>query len=152
MHSAWCRPLLLPVLNFICKHQAWFFSLPMQKISTKHGSLTADSKTGQRGWLRCQSWDPGGHWQVCHILTVETSKSMFKQMLGTQVLSWKCLPLEMALYHHIIFWVHIPMLICFCKYIVELLPVQKVEPGIAWLLQMPIHHIMPLPHFIQWLS
>lgn len=56
---------------------------------------------------------------------------MFKQVMGTQVLSWKCLLLEMALYHHIIFWVHILMLICFFKYIVELLPVQKVEPGIA---------------------
>lgn len=53
----WHRPLLLPVLNFVCNHQPRVFSLQMQKNSTKHKSLAADGKTGQKGWSGCQSWE-----------------------------------------------------------------------------------------------
>lgn len=54
----WHRPLLLPVLNFVCNHQPWVFSLQLQKNSTKHKSLAAGSKTRQKGWPGCQSWGP----------------------------------------------------------------------------------------------
>lgn len=44
------------------------------------------------------------------------------------------------------------MLICFCGYIAELLPVQEVEPGIAWLPAMHAYDIISYSYPVSYIA